>query len=58
VLERRDMNADDFNPKAKKPWVTPKVILSDPMSGVSVNNKGTETSPDNRVSLLTSTVTS
>lgn len=52
------MNADDFNPKAKKPWVTPKVILSDPMSGVSVNNKGTETSPDNRVSLLTSTVTS
>jgi hypothetical protein len=43
---------------AKKPWVAPQVILSNPLSAARVDNKGQNVTPDNRYLHLTSTSTS
>jgi hypothetical protein len=35
---------------SKRPWTSPKVILSDPMSSARVDNKGITTGPDIKLS--------
>jgi hypothetical protein len=54
------LDADDAGARvaAKKPWLAPSVILSNPMSSAGISNKGENVTPDNRALMLTPTSTS